>query len=170
LYDERLTEDNKQFLDEVVQDKYGSSTIGFETKLSPLKVDPIEPTVQWKRGMKRTGLIAKKIGVYPLWLKNGKRVTSTLLQVNGAALVFNKQYHCYRFNFNISIYSDSHFTYYAIYFYTLIQVVDNEVVKYIPPEKFFPIKSRRPPIQVKNRRGCLVVGAENIDPQLVTCN
>jgi len=49
--------------------------------LSPLKVDPIEPITEWKPNMKRTGLIAKKIGIYPLWLKNGKRVTSTLLQV-----------------------------------------------------------------------------------------
>ena len=89
LYDEQLTKDNKQFLDEVVQDKY-PSTIGFETKLSPLKIDLIEPTIQWKQGMKRTGLIAKKIGVYPLWLKNGKRVSSTLLQVNETA--FNKHH------------------------------------------------------------------------------
>lgn len=89
MYDERLTGDNKQFLDEVVQDKYGSSSTGFGTKLSPLKIDPIEPTVEWKQGMKRTGLIAKKIGVYPLWLKNGKRVTSTLFQVNRTALIFN---------------------------------------------------------------------------------
>ncbi|XP_012540871.1 39S ribosomal protein L3, mitochondrial [Monomorium pharaonis] len=122
LYDERLTEDNKQFLDEVVQNKFYDSS-----KLSPLKIDPIEPTVEWKQGMQRTGLIAKKIGVYPLWLKNGKRVTSTLLQI-----------------------------------------VDNEVVKYIPPEKYNPVISKRPPIQVKNRRGCLVVGAENINPQLIT--
>ncbi|XP_018359979.1 PREDICTED: 39S ribosomal protein L3, mitochondrial [Trachymyrmex cornetzi] len=127
LYDEQLTKDNKQFLDKVVQDKCGPSTIGFGTKLSPLKIDLIEPTIQWKQGMKRTGLIAKKIGVYPLWLKNGKRVSSTLLQV-----------------------------------------VDNEIVKYIPPEKFFPVKSKKPAIQIKNRRSCLVVGAENIDPQLIT--
>ncbi|XP_077267535.1 mitochondrial ribosomal protein L3 [Temnothorax americanus] len=127
LYNERLTEDNKQFLDEVVQDKHGSSTIGFGMKLSPLKIDPIEPTVEWKKDMQRTGLIAKKIGVYPLWLKNGKKVTSTLLQV-----------------------------------------VDNEVVKYIPPEKYFPIKSRVLTRQVKKKRGCLVVGAENIDPQIIT--
>ncbi|XP_018350110.1 PREDICTED: 39S ribosomal protein L3, mitochondrial [Trachymyrmex septentrionalis] len=127
LYDEQLTKDNKQFLDEVVQDKYDLSTVGFGTKFSPLKIDLIEPTVQWKQGMKRTGLIAKKIGAYPLWLKNGKKVSSTLLQV-----------------------------------------VDNEIVKYIPPEKFFPVKSKKPAIQIKNRCGCLVVGAENIDPQLVT--
>ncbi|KAL6258096.1 hypothetical protein P5V15_010015 [Pogonomyrmex californicus] len=123
LYDEQLTRDNKEFIDEVVKNKYPST----ETKLSPLKIDPIEPVVEWKPDMQRTGLIAKKIGVYPLWLKNGKKVTSTLLQI-----------------------------------------VDNEVVKYIPPEEFNPVKTRTPPIQVKNRRGCLVVGAENIDPQLVT--
>lgn len=102
MYNERLTEDNKQFLDEMVQDKYGSFS---GTKLSPLKIDPIEPTVEveWqKHGMKRTGLIAKKIGVYPLWLKNGKKVFSTLLQVN-TALIINKQ-HQYHFNFNIPIY------------------------------------------------------------------
>lgn len=67
----------------MVQDRY-SSTTGFAATLSPLKIDPIEPTVEWKQGMKRTGLIAKKIGVYPLWLKNGKKVSSTLLQVNKA--------------------------------------------------------------------------------------
>lgn len=84
MYDERLTEENKQFLGEVIQDKYG-------TKLSPLKIDPIEPSIKidnWqKNGIRRTGLIAKKIGVYPMWLKNGNRVTSTLLQVNRAALI-----------------------------------------------------------------------------------
>lgn len=39
----------------------------------------------------------------------------------------------------------------------------------MPPEQFFPVKSKKPAIQIKNRRGCLVVGAENINPQLV-CN
>ncbi|XP_012234007.1 large ribosomal subunit protein uL3m [Linepithema humile] len=126
-HDERLTEDNKQFLEEVVQDKYGPPNIGFGMSLSPLKIDPIEPITEWKPNMKRTGLIAKKIGIYPLWLKNGKKVTSTLLQI-----------------------------------------VDNEVVKYIPPEKFNPVISSKPAIQIKNRLGCLVVGAENINPQLVT--
>lgn len=77
----------------MVQDKYGSSTIGYGTKLSPLKIDPIEPTVEWKEGLQRTGLIVKKIGIYPLWLKNGKKVSSTLLQVTGTALILNKHYH-----------------------------------------------------------------------------
>lgn len=57
---------------------------------------------------------------------------------------------------------------YLLYMSYFSQIVDNEVVKYIPPEKFYPVKSRKPrPIQVKRRLGCLVVGAENIDPQLV---
>lgn len=50
-------------------------------KVSPLKIDPIEPVTEWRKQFKRTGLIAKKIGIYPLWLKNGKKVSSTLLQV-----------------------------------------------------------------------------------------
>ncbi|XP_072743676.1 large ribosomal subunit protein uL3m [Anoplolepis gracilipes] len=123
-YDEHLTKDNEEFLKEVTQDKYPSNT---GMNISPLKIDPIEPIAKWRQGLRRTGLIAKKIGVYPLWLKNGKKVSSTLLQI-----------------------------------------VDNEVVKYMPPEKFYPIKSRKPPIQIKRRLGCLVVGAENIDPQWIT--
>jgi len=62
------------------------------TKISPLKIDPIEPIAKWRKGLRRTGLIAKKIGVYPLWLKDGKRVSSTLLQVNRAVLIFNRQH------------------------------------------------------------------------------
>lgn len=37
----------------------------------------------------------------------------------------------------------------------------------MPPEEFHPIKSRTIERQVKIKRGCLVVGAENIDPRLV---
>jgi len=51
------------------------------SKSSPLKLETIEPVVEWKKGMQRTGLIAKKIGIYPLWLKNGRKVSSTLFQV-----------------------------------------------------------------------------------------
>ncbi|XP_032678492.1 39S ribosomal protein L3, mitochondrial [Odontomachus brunneus] len=126
LYKEQLTEDNKEFLQEIVQDKYGLPHVELGMNLSPLKLNPVEPITEWKPGMRRTGVIAKKIGVYPLWLKNGKKVTSTLLQI-----------------------------------------VDNEVVKYIPPEKFYPVIGKKP-IQIKHRLGCLVVGAESINPQLVT--
>jgi len=59
----------------MVKDRFAMS------KSSPLKLETIEPVVEWKKGMQRTGLIAKKIGIYPLWLKNGRKVSSTLFQV-----------------------------------------------------------------------------------------
>lgn len=78
--------------------------------------------------------------------------------------IFRKQYLLSEFQ---------HFCFTMSYFLYIIfhisQVVDNEVVKYIPPEKFYPVVSPKPPLQVKRRHGCLVVGAESIDPQLV-CN
>nr|XP_033325593.1 39S ribosomal protein L3, mitochondrial [Megalopta genalis] len=117
-YNEELTKENKEFLSEVVATK-------LLTQKTPLKADIIKPDIKWTVGSKRTGLIGKKIGVYPLWLKNGYRVLTTL-----------------------------------------IQIIDNEVVKYIPPEKYEPVVQRRP--QVKTKNGCLVLGSQNIDPQLLT--
>lgn len=154
-----MTEDNKEFLKEVIQDKYGLPHVGFGMNLSPLKLNPIEPITEWKPGMKRTGLIAKKIGVYPLWMKNGEKTLTTLLQVNRVD---------FQYAIPLSIYTIINilkFSYHVL-FYIFMQVVDNEVVKYIPPEKFFPVIGKKS-IQVKRRLGCLIVGAESIDPQLV---
>ncbi|KAK2577456.1 hypothetical protein KPH14_003560 [Odynerus spinipes] len=118
LCDEHLTTENKQFIREVVESKYSTPQTS-----SPLKLEPIEPLLEWKQGLRRTGLIAKKIGIYPMWLQNGKRVNSTLLQI-----------------------------------------VDNQVIKYIPPEQFHPVKCKnRSP---KKRMASLVVGAESTDPQM----
>ena len=50
--------------------------------------------------------------------------------------------------------------------YFLLQVVDNHVVKYIPPEKYEPVIGKKK-IQVKNVLGSLIVGAESADPQYV---
>ena len=46
----------------------------------PLKEEPW-PIEQWVPGSKRTGLIARKIGVVPLWMNDGKKHLSTMLQV-----------------------------------------------------------------------------------------
>nr|XP_050853841.1 39S ribosomal protein L3, mitochondrial isoform X1 [Vespula vulgaris]XP_050853850.1 39S ribosomal protein L3, mitochondrial isoform X1 [Vespula vulgaris] len=113
LHNEHITTENNEFVKEFIQSKYDS----------PLNIKPIEPITNWKKGLRRTGLIAKKIGVYPIWLQNGKKVNSTLLQI-----------------------------------------IDNQVIKYIAPEDFFPVKSKR--TIIKNRLGSLVVGAESSDPQL----
>ncbi|XP_006609533.1 39S ribosomal protein L3, mitochondrial [Apis dorsata] len=121
LYNEELTSENKEFLSEIV-----SSTKGLlNNNASPLSKELIQSNATWTPGSRRTGLIGKKIGVYPMWLKNGKKVLTTL-----------------------------------------IQIVDNEVIKYIPPEEYKPIKPVRHRVKVRN--GCLVLGAINIDPQLLT--
>lgn len=49
---------------------------------------------------------------------------------------------------------------------TLLQVVDNHVIKYIPPEKYQP--SQKPKWKNLSRFGCLLVGAESADPSSLT--
>lgn len=62
----------------MLQDKYGSQS-GI---LSPLNSVPTEPIAPWNPHTRRVGLIARKIGNYPVWLTNGKKVQTTLLQVS----------------------------------------------------------------------------------------
>lgn len=52
------------------------------------------------------------------------------------------------------------------YLTCLIQVCDNHVIKYIPPEEWDP-KIRTRHIIPKRKLGCLVVGADSVDPQTV---
>ncbi|XP_045471262.1 39S ribosomal protein L3, mitochondrial [Harmonia axyridis] len=110
-----LTSENKEFIKEVVTDKY--SVIKPET--------PINTNIEWTDKMKRTGLIGRKIGIYPLWLKNGKKIQTTL-----------------------------------------IQILDNHVVKYIPPEEYNPPRQRVE--KIYNKKGCLLIGAEAADPSIFT--
>ncbi|XP_076749434.1 mitochondrial ribosomal protein L3 [Xylocopa sonorina] len=122
LYNEELTAENKEFLSEVVS--YNQVTLN--ERKSPLSAELIQSAASWTGRSKRVGLIGRKIGVYPMWLKNGKKVLTTL-----------------------------------------IQIVDNEVVKYIPPEEYKSVVQKRPN-QVKEKHGCIVLGAVNIDPQRLT--
>jgi len=128
LHREEVTRENTRFVQEVIESQYGPRNTGLGMHTSPLKVQPIEPQMEWTRRSRRTGVIAKKIGIYPMWLKNGKKVSTTLLQV-----------------------------------------IDNHVIKYVPPEEYQwnPITSHRvrPP---KNIMGRVVVGAESADPQKFT--
>ncbi|CAG9566711.1 unnamed protein product [Danaus chrysippus] len=123
LTDDMVTQDNRDFIDEVRQDKLNLQT-AMESPLS--KIEPQE-TVQWNPTTRRVGLIARKIGNYPLWTKSGKKVQTTLLQV-----------------------------------------VDNHVIKYIPPEEYTPAKDYKPKKVGKYRLGCMLVGSETIDPTTVT--
>ncbi|XP_015600488.1 39S ribosomal protein L3, mitochondrial [Cephus cinctus] len=127
LYKDDITPENTKFIKEVVETRFGKPDVGLgmqSKSISPLRNEPIEPQTEWKEGMRRTGVIAKKIGVYPMWLKDGTKVLSTLLQV-----------------------------------------IDNHVIRYMSPEEYAPVIQRN---NIRNRLGCLIVGAESMDPQLFT--
>lgn len=126
-YNENLTYDNQTFIQEKIHEKYGppANISGLVTYESPLKVEPVQKRELTKIS-RRTGVIVKKIGEYPLWSKNGEKIRTTL-----------------------------------------VQVVDNHVVKYIPPEEFDPPRKTH---LAENHKtfGCLLIGAESGDPSLYT--
>lgn len=119
---------------------------------SPLAEVNTTATAKWNPLTRRAGLIARKIGNYPLWLKDGTKVQTTLLQVFYISLIL-----IYFF-----VYS---FIYITIIF---LQVADNHVIKYIPPEEFKPMKTSKLNWREKRRLGCLLIGSETIDPSSVT--
>lgn len=82
-HDQELTRDNEAFINKVILDQYGPPAIAESTGMpfvSPLK-EIVKPRGQWQPDSIRTGVIARKIGVYPMWDKNGWRCLTTLLQV-----------------------------------------------------------------------------------------
>ncbi|XP_050520654.1 39S ribosomal protein L3, mitochondrial [Daktulosphaira vitifoliae] len=129
--EQHLTSDNRAFIKEVVHDKFGMPAVihGISTYdlKSPLAENSVEHNVKWNPKFTRSGLIARKIGNYPLWLNNGKSVLTTLLQV-----------------------------------------IDNHVIKYIPPGEFDPPRKPYSCPNHKKQLGCLLVGAESADPQYFT--
>lgn len=82
-YYENITKKNREFIDEIVEDSFGPKAVihGIETYdlKSPLQTTPFERG-QWNIKSRRTGLIGKKIGVYPMWTNTGERVVTTLIQ------------------------------------------------------------------------------------------
>lgn len=136
MRDNFVTPDNKKFVMEVVADNYNIPTTprridhAFNIKPVPLVITKQVENASWCRSDRRTGVIARKIGLYPLWTKSGEKIQTTLLQL-----------------------------------------IDNEVVKYIPPEEYKPM--HRPKVVNLNKFGCLLIGAENCNPTTLTkeyCN
>lgn len=114
-----------------MHEKYGKPVIrrGVQTNekaSSLLKKDEL-PAVEWRNGLMRTGLIGKKIGIVPLWLKNGKKIMTTMLQV-----------------------------------------LDNHVIKYVPPEHNNP--SMKIHLHDYSKHGMLYIGSGNVDPNKLTAN
>ncbi|XP_066151893.1 large ribosomal subunit protein uL3m [Euwallacea fornicatus] len=115
--DDELSPENSEFIKEVLQDQVAKCTEQ-ANQIIPNKI-------LWTPNMARTGVIAKKIGIYPMWLKNGTKISTTLLQV-----------------------------------------LDNHVVKYYPPGSYESPRQSKPII--KNKKGCLLIGAEIGDPTSFT--
>lgn len=59
---------------------YNKGLLTYENESSLLKTEALPP-VEWRKGLMRTGLIARKLGHFPMWLKNGKRINTTVLQI-----------------------------------------------------------------------------------------
>ncbi|ESO82772.1 hypothetical protein LOTGIDRAFT_108795 [Lottia gigantea] len=74
--DKSLTKENQEFLDNVVNDLYANQP----EYRSPLADGPWKRNVYTKRTL-RTGVLAIKLGNLPQWSKDGKKITTTLLQV-----------------------------------------------------------------------------------------
>lgn len=71
--DDPITFENREFIKEIVQDKLVQS--------SNVVNEVATNNVIWTPSIQRTGVIARKIGIYPLWFKDGTRIQTTLLQV-----------------------------------------------------------------------------------------
>ncbi|XP_049278353.1 50S ribosomal protein L3 [Anopheles funestus] len=128
LHNEQFTTDNTAFLNEVKRETIlAASQRNQATLLNLAAGEQNGQLAQWSPGLKRTGVIAKKIGQYPLWTKDGQKIRTTLLQI-----------------------------------------IDNEVVKYIPPEEYRPAQEPRQSRNWRKPYGCLLVGAEHGDPSLFT--
>jgi large subunit ribosomal protein L3 len=70
--DEPITDENKAFIQNFIDKKYSG----------PLR-EEYTPWAkgEWKEGSRRPGVLAVKIGVQPMWLKNGKQIITTLLHI-----------------------------------------------------------------------------------------
>ncbi|CAL8086839.1 unnamed protein product [Orchesella dallaii] len=127
--DQELTADNQAFLNKVVYDKYGPAHFDWRAEntgmpfISPLK-QIIYERGEWEPRSIRTGVIGRKIGIHPMWDKDGNRMLTTL-----------------------------------------VQVTDNHVLKYIPPET---VEKNYGPRFKRKDVGLLLVGAESTDPQRFT--
>jgi len=75
--DEHLTEENQEYMRKSMAEEYRRLTAA---KLNPLKDEPW-PRHEYGEGSRRVGLIAAKLGMMPVWTKEGERHAVTMLQV-----------------------------------------------------------------------------------------
>lgn len=86
-----MTEENQKFISEVVSDRFGMPALvkGVQTYEKPagdpnslIETGQVEKPNEWNRVQRRCGLITRKIGVVPMWRKDGTKISTTMLQVD----------------------------------------------------------------------------------------
>lgn len=77
--DEPVVKENREFLQELITEQYRG----------PLKQElaPYSPDGKWRMWSRRCGVLGVKIGVQPLWLKDGRWISTTLIQVHDCHVV-----------------------------------------------------------------------------------
>lgn len=76
FYDEQLTPKNEEFFQQFLKEKFPLNNG------SPLKTEPWDVNETFTEGIARTGVIAKKLGSFPMWTKTGQRLLTTCLMVS----------------------------------------------------------------------------------------
>ncbi|KAH9581474.1 54S ribosomal protein L3, variant 2 [Schistosoma haematobium] len=126
--DEDITSENKTFLEQQRIDSLTSSTSPVVTE-QPAQV-PWKPYVT-----QRCGLIAIKLGLYPLWTKTGKKIDCTIFQI-----------------------PDNH----AIRYTPPSEI--NKYISLLHPRHYW-LNNKRPPSWITQKRwGIQLVGAVSADP------
>lgn len=84
-----MTQENKKFVTEVLQDRFGVPSFIKGVQTYPLssaenliEVKQEQKQELWNRYQRRSGLIARKIGTMPMWRKDGSKISTTLLQID----------------------------------------------------------------------------------------
>lgn len=73
--DEPVTGENKEFLKDLLEEKYKGP---LKKEIAPFN----NSEGVWKPWSRRCGVLGVKIGVQPLWLKNGGKILTTMLHVS----------------------------------------------------------------------------------------
>lgn len=89
VHEDFITEENRKFVTEVLNDRFGVPTFvkGVQTYPKPVeqclvKITQVEKQNDWNIYERRCGLITRKIGVVPMWRKDGSKILTTMLQAD----------------------------------------------------------------------------------------
>lgn len=76
-YDEQLTPQNEEFFKQFLEDRYS-----LDNGASPLEKEPWQVDQKFTEHSVRTGILAQKLGSFPMWSKKGVKISTTCLMVS----------------------------------------------------------------------------------------